>query len=42
MITNAGIEGGAVYALSAPLREAITAKGQATVHVALRPDLDVE
>lgn len=41
MITNGGIEGGAIYGLSAPLREAITAKGQATVHVALRPDLDV-
>ncbi len=41
MITNGGIEGGAIYALSAPLREAITAKGQATLRVALRPDLNV-
>ena len=40
MITAAGIEGGAVYALSAPLREAVLARGQATLHVALRPDLD--
>ncbi|MEO6839711.1 MAG: TIGR03862 family flavoprotein [Bradyrhizobium sp.] len=40
MITAAGIEGGAVYALSAPLREAILTRGQATLHVALRPDLD--
>jgi uncharacterized flavoprotein (TIGR03862 family) len=40
MITAAGIEGGAVYALSAPLREAVLAQGQATLHVALRPDLD--
>jgi len=40
MITAAGIEGGAVYALSAPLREAVLAQGQATLHIALRPDLD--
>ena len=40
MVTAAGIEGGAVYALSAPLREAVLAQGQATLHVALRPDLD--
>jgi uncharacterized flavoprotein (TIGR03862 family) len=40
MITAAGIEGGAVYALSAPLREAVFEQGQATLHIALRPDLD--
>jgi uncharacterized flavoprotein (TIGR03862 family) len=40
MITAAGIEGGAVYALSAPLREAVLAHGQPTLHAALRPDLD--
>lgn len=40
MVTAAGIEGGAIYALSAPLREAVLAQGQATLHVALRPDLD--
>jgi len=39
MITRTGIEGGAVYALSADLREAISDSGQATLHVALRPDL---
>ena len=39
MITAAGIEGGAVYALSAPLRKAVLDQGQATLHVALRPDL---
>jgi uncharacterized flavoprotein (TIGR03862 family) len=39
-ITHAGIEGGAIYALSAELREAIIAKGEAVVHVALRPDVD--
>jgi uncharacterized flavoprotein (TIGR03862 family) len=38
MITRTGIEGGAVYALSAELREAIDS-GRATLHVALRPDL---
>lgn len=39
IITRTGIEGGAVYALSAELREAVD-KGRATLHVALRPDLD--
>ena len=40
MITAAGIEGGAVYALSAPLREALLGQAQVTLHIALRPDLD--
>jgi uncharacterized flavoprotein (TIGR03862 family) len=39
-IARTGIEGGAVYALSAALREEVMAKGEATLHVALRPDLD--
>lgn len=39
VITEAGIEGGAVYALSAPLREAIAAEGAATLLLDLRPDL---
>ena len=39
MVTRGGIEGGAVYALSAELREAILKAGQATLHVALRPDI---
>jgi uncharacterized flavoprotein (TIGR03862 family) len=39
MITRTGVEGGAVYALSADLREAIIEAGEATLHVALRPDL---
>jgi hypothetical protein len=39
IITRTGIEGGAIYALSADLREAVLASGQATLHVALRPDL---
>jgi hypothetical protein len=40
VITRDGIEGGAVYALSAELREAVIASGRATLHVALRPDVD--
>jgi uncharacterized flavoprotein (TIGR03862 family) len=40
-ITRTGIEGGAVYALSAQLREAIIAAGEATLHVALRSDLGI-
>jgi uncharacterized flavoprotein (TIGR03862 family) len=40
VMTRTGIEGGAIYALSADLREAIIAKGEATLHIALRPDLD--
>jgi len=39
MITRNGIEGGAIYALSAELREAILGSGEATLHIALRPDL---
>lgn len=38
-ITAAGIEGGAIYRLSAPIREAINAQGHAVLHVDLRPDL---
>ena len=41
VVTRTGIEGGAVYALSAGLREAIADSGQATLHIALRPDLDM-
>jgi uncharacterized flavoprotein (TIGR03862 family) len=40
MITRSGLEGGAVYGLSSQLREAIIATGQATLQVALRPDVD--
>ncbi|WP_192739683.1 TIGR03862 family flavoprotein [Bradyrhizobium sp. OAE829] len=42
IITRTGIEGGAIYAFSANLREAILSAGQATLHVALRPDLMIE
>jgi uncharacterized flavoprotein (TIGR03862 family) len=40
VITRTGIEGGAVYALSAQLREAIVREGQATPMIALRPDIE--
>jgi hypothetical protein len=40
VITEAGIEGGAVYALAAPLREAINAGEEAVAILDLRPDLD--
>jgi hypothetical protein len=39
VITAEGIEGGAVYALSAPLREAIATHGAATLQLDLRPDI---
>jgi uncharacterized flavoprotein (TIGR03862 family) len=39
MITRRGIEGGAIYALSAELREAIATSGRAKIDVALRPDV---
>jgi uncharacterized flavoprotein (TIGR03862 family) len=42
IITARGIEGHAIYALSAALRDAIDATGEASLHVALRPDLAVE
>jgi hypothetical protein len=42
MLTRYGIEGGAVYALSAGLRDAIERDGSATLTVDLRPDLSAE
>ncbi|MGE7471751.1 TIGR03862 family flavoprotein [Bosea sp. NPDC003192] len=39
MIDAGGIEGGAVYALSGPLRDAIARDGKATLMIDLRPDL---
>jgi uncharacterized flavoprotein (TIGR03862 family) len=39
IITRDGLEGGAVYALSAPLRDSIAAHGEAVVHIDLRPDV---
>ena len=41
MVTREGLEGGAVYALSAPLRDAIGAAGSATLEIDLRPDQSV-
>jgi uncharacterized flavoprotein (TIGR03862 family) len=40
IITRAGIEGGAIYALSAHLRDAVITSGLANLNIALRPDLD--
>jgi uncharacterized flavoprotein (TIGR03862 family) len=40
VITGTGIEGGAIYALSADLREAIKKSGEATLSFALRPDMN--
>ena len=42
ILTRYGLEGGAVYALSAALRDAIQADGSATLTVDLRPDLSIE
>jgi uncharacterized flavoprotein (TIGR03862 family) len=42
IISEAGIEGGAVYALSSHIRDAIEKDGDATLHVALRPDVWVK
>jgi uncharacterized flavoprotein (TIGR03862 family) len=41
VITRIGIEGGAIYGLSAELREAILEAGEATLRIDLRPDLSV-
>ncbi|MGE7958975.1 TIGR03862 family flavoprotein [Pseudomonas sp. NPDC089530] len=38
VITETGIEGSLIYALSAPIREAINRHGSATVHIDLLPD----
>jgi uncharacterized flavoprotein (TIGR03862 family) len=39
VITRDGLEGGGIYALSASLREAIAATGEAVLSIALRPDV---
>jgi uncharacterized flavoprotein (TIGR03862 family) len=39
LIAGYGLEGGAVYALSAALRDAIEAEGRAALEIDLRPDL---
>ncbi|GJE28061.1 TIGR03862 family flavoprotein [Methylobacterium organophilum] len=40
VVTAEGIEGGAIYALSRPIREAIAREGAACLTLDLRPDLD--
>lgn len=42
MITARGIEGGAIYALGASLRDAIARDGSTTIHLDLRPDMTTE
>lgn len=42
MVTSAGIEGGLIYALSAPLRDEIAAKGSATIYLDLTPGKDMQ
>jgi uncharacterized flavoprotein (TIGR03862 family) len=39
LVTRSGIEGGAIYALSAILREHINASGSAVLNIDLRPDI---
>ena len=39
VITADGLEGGATYGVSAPLREAIMARGEAVLSIDLRPDI---
>jgi uncharacterized flavoprotein (TIGR03862 family) len=39
IVSRGGLEGGAIYALSPPLRAAIEAAGQATITIDLRPDV---
>ena len=39
IITRSGLEGGAIYALSGPLRDAIAASGEAILGIDLRPDI---
>ncbi len=42
VVTRAGLEGGVVYALSAPIRAALDAEGAATVYLDLRPDIGMD
>ncbi|KQY98243.1 NAD(FAD)-utilizing dehydrogenase [Pseudolabrys sp. Root1462] len=39
MVTQTGIEGGAIYALSSPIRDAINKHGAATITIDLLPDV---
>ena len=42
MLSDTGVEGGLVYALSAPLRDTIAAQGSATLQLDLAPDKPLE
>jgi uncharacterized flavoprotein (TIGR03862 family) len=42
VITRTGLEGGAIYALSALLRDALAVQGPALVHIDLRPEVQVD
>jgi hypothetical protein len=42
LVTSYGLEGGAVYTLAAPLRDAMDNSGTATLEIDLRPDMVVE
>jgi uncharacterized flavoprotein (TIGR03862 family) len=42
MLTEDGLEGGAVYALSALIRNAVMASGEAHITIDLRPDLTID
>jgi uncharacterized flavoprotein (TIGR03862 family) len=42
VITETGLEGGGIYALAAPLRDAVDHTGEAVLQVALRPDLTAD
>ena len=41
VVTHDGLEGGAIYALAAPLRDAIVAGGEAVLHIDLLADIAV-
>jgi uncharacterized flavoprotein (TIGR03862 family) len=42
IVTRDGLEGGAIYALSGALRDAIERSGQAVIHIDLRPDMPAQ
>lgn len=42
IITRDGLEGGAIYPLSAPLRDAIAAHGETALTISLRPDVPID
>lgn len=42
IVTRSGLEGGVIYALSAPVRAALDTAGEATLLIDLRPDISVD